>query len=220
MAGRCRQVLVDPPMAMSTAMAFSKASRVMMSRGEEAALDHGHQEVGGAAGQGQAGAVDGGGEERRRGRSCRAPRPACSWCWRCPSWRRSHRPGTAARASASSSAAGRAPLSTALGLDDVGIADALPAAVAAGGHPAAGDQDGRMFSQPAAISMPGVILSQLVTRTNASRACAVTMASMESAIISRETIGMRMPAWPVARPSQMAMEGNSSGGRRPRRGPA
>ena len=32
-AGRWRQVLVDPPMAMSTAIAFSKASGVMMSRG-------------------------------------------------------------------------------------------------------------------------------------------------------------------------------------------
>ena len=37
------------------------------------------------------------------------------------------------------------------------------------------------------------------------------MTSIESAIISRLTIGMRMPGWPVARPSHTAMHGNSSG---------
>ena len=34
MAGRWSTVLVEPPMAMSTAMAFSKDSTVMMSRGQ------------------------------------------------------------------------------------------------------------------------------------------------------------------------------------------
>src|SRR5256885_10861233 len=33
MAGRCRAALVDPPVALTTAQAFSSARRVMMSRG-------------------------------------------------------------------------------------------------------------------------------------------------------------------------------------------
>ncbi len=42
-----------------------------------------------------------------------------------------------------------------------------------------------MFSRSAAISMPGVILSQLDTQTSASAQCALTMYSTESAISSR-----------------------------------
>ena len=41
------------------------------------------------------------------------------------------------------------------------------------------------FSESAAIAMPGIILSQLVTRTRASSACARTITSMESMISSR-----------------------------------
>ncbi len=43
-----------------------------------------------------------------------------------------------------------------------------------------------MFSLRAAISMPGVILSQLEMQTMASAQCAFTMYSTESAISSRE----------------------------------
>ncbi len=68
-----------------------------------------------------------------------------------------------------------------------------------------------MFSRAAAISMPGVTLSQLVSSTMASKAWAVIMISIESAMSSRLGMGMRMPVWPVARPSQTAMDGNSSG---------
>ncbi len=42
-----------------------------------------------------------------------------------------------------------------------------------------------MFSRMAAISMPGVILSQLETQIIASAQCALTMYSTESAISSR-----------------------------------
>jgi hypothetical protein len=43
-----------------------------------------------------------------------------------------------------------------------------------------------MFSRIAAISMPGVILSQLETQIRASAQCALTMYSTESAISSRD----------------------------------
>ncbi len=43
-----------------------------------------------------------------------------------------------------------------------------------------------MFRRRAAISMPGVILSQLEMQTMASAQCALTMYSTESAMISRE----------------------------------
>ena len=43
-----------------------------------------------------------------------------------------------------------------------------------------------MFSRMAAISMPGVILSQLEMQTKASALCALTMYSTESAMRSRE----------------------------------
>jgi len=43
-----------------------------------------------------------------------------------------------------------------------------------------------MFSRSAAISMPGVILSQLEMHTSASAQCALTMYSTLSAMRSRE----------------------------------
>ena len=43
-----------------------------------------------------------------------------------------------------------------------------------------------MFSRIAAMSMPGVILSQLEMHTSASAQCALTMYSTESAMMSRE----------------------------------
>ena len=43
-----------------------------------------------------------------------------------------------------------------------------------------------MFSRMAALSMPGVILSQLEMHTSASAWCAFAMYSTESAMISRE----------------------------------
>src|ERR1700744_5356207 len=43
-----------------------------------------------------------------------------------------------------------------------------------------------MLRRSAAISMPGVILSQLEMQTSASAQCALTIYSIESAIISRD----------------------------------
>src|ERR1700735_2201075 len=55
-----------------------------------------------------------------------------------------------------------------------------------------------MFSRMAAISMPGVILSQLEMQIRASAQCALTMYSTESAISSRLGSEYSMPPWPLA----------------------
>ena len=68
-----------------------------------------------------------------------------------------------------------------------------------------------MFSRMAAISMPGVILSQLEMQIMASAQCALTMYSTESAISSRLGSEYSMPPWPMAMPSSTAIVLNSRG---------
>src|SRR6202012_941462 len=68
-----------------------------------------------------------------------------------------------------------------------------------------------MLSRIAAISMPGVILSQLDRQISASAQCALTMYSTESAISSRDGSEYSMPPWPIAIPSSTAMVLNSRG---------
>src|SRR5690606_40035589 len=58
-----------------------------------------------------------------------------------------------------------------------------------------------MFRRMAAISMPGVILSQLEMQTMASAQCALTMYSTESAISSRDGSEYSSPPGPMAMPS-------------------
>ncbi len=66
-----------------------------------------------------------------------------------------------------------------------------------------------MFRRSAAISMPGVILSQLEMHTSASAQCALTMYSTASAMISRLGSEYSMPSWPIAIPSSTAIVLNS-----------
>src|SRR5690606_36606197 len=66
-----------------------------------------------------------------------------------------------------------------------------------------------MFRRSAAISMPGVILSQLEMHTSASAVWALTMYSTLSAMRSREGSEYSMPPWPMAMPSSTAMVLNS-----------
>jgi len=66
-----------------------------------------------------------------------------------------------------------------------------------------------MFRRRDAISMPGVILSQLEMQTMASAQWALTMYSTESAMISRLGSEYSMPSWPMAMPSSTAMVLNS-----------
>ncbi len=60
------------------------------------------------------------------------------------------------------------------------------------------------FILPAAISMPGVTLSQLETPTQPSRAWPSTMTSQQSEMTSREIREYLIPLWPMAMPSQTA----------------
>jgi hypothetical protein len=66
-----------------------------------------------------------------------------------------------------------------------------------------------MLRRKLAISMPGVILSQLEMHTMASAQCAFTMYSTLSAISSRLGSEYSMPPWPMAMPSSTAMVLNS-----------
>ena len=59
--------------------------------------------------------------------------------------------------------------------------------------------------------MPGTILSQLGMSTAPSNAWPISMLSTESAISSREGREYFMPACPMAMPSQMPMEGMTTG---------
>ena len=67
-----------------------------------------------------------------------------------------------------------------------------------------------MFSRIAAMSMPGVTLSQLLMQTIASALWAFTIYSTLSAINSREGREYSMPSWPIAMPSSTAMVSNSA----------
>ncbi len=68
-----------------------------------------------------------------------------------------------------------------------------------------------MFRRIAALSMPGVILSQFEMHTSASAVWALTMYSTESAMISRLGSEYSMPPWPMAMPSSTAIVWNSRG---------
>jgi hypothetical protein len=66
------------------------------------------------------------------------------------------------------------------------------------------------FNRMEAMSMPGVILSQLVIQIIASAMCAFIMYSTLSAISSLEGSEYSMPSWPMAMPSSMAIVLNSA----------
>ncbi len=66
-----------------------------------------------------------------------------------------------------------------------------------------------MFRRMAALSIPGVILSQLEIHTSASAVCAFAMYSTESAMISRLGSEYSIPPWPMAMPSSTAIVWNS-----------
>ena len=66
-----------------------------------------------------------------------------------------------------------------------------------------------MLSRSAALSMPGVILSQFEMHTRASTAWPWTMCSTPSAITSRDGSECSIPPWPMAMPSSTAIVWNS-----------
>ncbi len=62
-----------------------------------------------------------------------------------------------------------------------------------------------MFTRMAAMSMPGMILSQLGMQTIPSKQWARSIDSTQSAISSRDGSEYFMPEWPMAMPSSMPM---------------
>ena len=68
-----------------------------------------------------------------------------------------------------------------------------------------------IFKRAAAIKRPGTFLSQLGTMTKASKAWAIAIASVLSAISSRLTREYFMPSCPIAIPSQTAIAGKTIG---------
>ena len=68
-----------------------------------------------------------------------------------------------------------------------------------------------IFNRAAAMSSPGTFLSQLGIMTRPSKPCAMTIASVLSAIRSRVTSEYFMPTWPIAMPSQTVIAGNMIG---------
>ena len=59
--------------------------------------------------------------------------------------------------------------------------------------------------------MPGIVLSQPLIVTSASKAWALATSSIESAMISRETSEARMPEVPIVMPSEIAIVFSSIG---------
>ena len=68
-----------------------------------------------------------------------------------------------------------------------------------------------MLRRAAAIKRPGTFLSQAATSTNPSKGWAIDIASVLSAINSRETSEYFIPVCPMARPSQTAIAGKTMG---------
>ena len=215
-ASRCSTVLVEPPMAMSSVMAFSNASKVAMPRGSAVASSSWYQRL----------------------HSSTATRPAArnsslrsAWVATMVPLPGSDRPSASVRQfiELAVNMPEQEPqvgqelrsISIASSSDTVGSAAAtmasmrstalvlprqltLPASIGPPETNTAG-----MFSRMAAISMPGVILSQLEMQTSASAQWPFTMYSTASAISSRDGRLYSMPSWPMAMPSSMAMVLNS-----------
>lgn len=198
-ASRCRMVLVEPPIAISSVIAFSNASNVAMPRGRAVGSSPPYQ----------------------RWHSSTATRPArknnCSrsaWVATTVPLPGSDRPSASVRqfielavnmpehepqvgqalrsnsATFSSEALSSAAITIASIRSSLCSASlVLPASI---GPPETNTVG--MLSRNAAINMPGVILSQLEMHTSASAQCALTMYSTESAMISRLGSEYSMPS--------------------------
>jgi hypothetical protein len=68
-----------------------------------------------------------------------------------------------------------------------------------------------MSQRKTAMSMPGMILSQLGMQMSASKRCACTIVSTQSAISSRDGSEYFIPKWPMMMPSHSAIVLNRIG---------
>ena len=192
-ASRCSTVLVDPPMAISSVMAFSKAWKVAMPRGKARASSCSYQRwarstmVRPASSNRRlrsawvASVVPLPGSERPSASVRQFIELAVNMPEQEPQVGQAERSITATSASdiVSSAAATMASIRSMERLTPERWT--LPASIGPPETNTAG-----MLSRMAAISMPGVILSQLEMQTMASAQCALTIYSTESAISSRD----------------------------------
>jgi hypothetical protein len=193
MASRCSTVLVEPPMAMSRLMAFSNASKVAMPRAAGGfvvlliiALGQIDDQVPGL--EEQRLAVGMGGERRAVARQRQAQGLGRQFMELAVNMPEQEPQVGQAFCSISATSASV----TVVGggdhrIDQVETARRRRFRIdLARFHRPAGDEDAGMLSRMAAISMPGVILSQLEMQTIASAQWALTMYSTLSAMTSRE----------------------------------
>ena len=211
MAVRCNTVFDEPPMPMSVVIAFSNASRVMMSRGQIFFLTRSMTTAPARFASRRRAPVWAAGLVPLPG----SPMPRASvrefivFAVKSPAQEPQLGQAWASRSAISSALilpAANLPAASKHWLTLTSCPWKRPASIA----PPLTTTDG-ILSRAAAISMPGTTLSQFGIRTRPSKPLAVATASMESAISSRLASENFMPVWPMAMPSQTPMAGNSIG---------
>ena len=222
MASRCSTALVEPPSAMTTVIAFSKASRVMMSSGRMPRLISSSTASAGGARVLRLGRRDGvlrGGIRQRhaerldrarpwyspctcrrssRRRGWRFPRSARVPCRRPGHWRRRRPPRSSSPRRASFRRCG--PPAPCAGVSRRGCRRCTRAGWCRRRRRRAG-----RFSRASAMRQPGMFLSQPPIATTPSKPSQATTVSMESAMTSRETSEYFIPSVPMEMPSEMVM---------------
>ena len=210
-AGRCRVVLVEQPRAMSTAMAFSTAPRVTMSRGRMCRSRSSMTRIPAClASRIRAACTAGMVPLPGRATPMVSARQFMELAVNMPA--QEPQPGQARSSQRASSSSVICPLRTRPTPSNTVMRSPLRSVSRLPGSmgPPDTSTDG-IFRRIMAMSMPGTHLSQLGMKTSASKACARAMISMESAMNSRDGREKRMPSWFMAIPSHTAMAGNSSG---------
>ena len=215
MARRWSTALVEPPNAITTAIAFSKAGLVMMSRAVmpwRSSSTTASPDL--CAYMSRRRSVAGGAAEPGRDMPRASPTDAMVLAVNIPPHAPS--PGQMARSIRSTSSwdmSPRAHAPTASNASMIVTSFSVPSvSVTCPGmiEPAYRNTDARS-RRAAAISIPGRDLSQPASVTEPSRRSACMTVSTESAIRSRDTSEKCMPSWPMEMPSDTEMVPNSSG---------
>jgi len=210
MAGRCSAVFDDPPNAMSTEMAFLKASRVMMSLGFRPFLTISMIAMPVSfASRTLAASTAGMVPFPLRAMPSASERQFMEFAVNIPL--HDPAPGQAHSSRLASSLASMSPAATLptpsnTDMRSTGLPLKRPAIIGPPLTSMAG-----MLRRRAAIIIPGIILSQLGINTRPSKGYALAMTSTESQISSRDPSEYFMPSWFMAIPSQTPIVENSIG---------
>src|SRR3954469_22861391 len=210
MASRCRTAFVEPPRAITTAMAFSNASRVMICR---AVMPRRNSPTTAwpdrCAKPSRRRSTAGGAAEPGRGMPRASPTAAMVFAVYIPPQAPS--PGQIARSMRSTSSrvilpARHAPTASKASMIVTSRPSTCPGMI----EPAYRNTDARS-SRAAAISIPGSDLSQPARSTDPSSRSAIITVSTLSAMTSRDTSEKCMPSCPMEMPSETEIVPNSSG---------